>query len=157
MVITSYTLANRKLLVNCHPCGCISIAIVDIFLLGIFYRNQIYQKLTKMSDKILVIISTGEREKVLTALMYAKNTMKYGWLSDVKVIFFGPSENLLVSDSDVRESAKELANLSHPLACKIISDRDGISERIEQMGIEVDYVGIIIADLLQDEYTPMIW
>jgi hypothetical protein len=111
----------------------------------------------RMSDKILAIISTGDREKVLTALMYAKNNIKYGWLAEVKVIFFGPSENLLVSDSDVRESAKELANLNQPLACKMLSDRDGITERIEGMGIEVDYVGIIIADLIQDGYTPMVW
>jgi len=110
-----------------------------------------------MSDNLLVIISTGDREKALTALMYAKNTIKYGWLSDVKVIFFGPTENLLVSDSDVRESAKELANLGQPLACKILSDRDGISDRIEKMGIEVDYVGSIIADFLRDGYTPMVW
>jgi hypothetical protein len=110
-----------------------------------------------MSDKLLVIISTGDREEALTALMYAKNNIKYGWLSDVKVIFFGPTENLLVSDSDVRESAKELANLAEPLACKMLSDRDGITERIEGMGIEVDYVGAIIADLLRDGYTPMVW
>jgi hypothetical protein len=113
--------------------------------------------LIRMSDKLLVIISTGDREKVLTALMYAKNNIKYGWLAEVKVIFFGSSENLLVSDSDVRESAKELANLNRPLACKMLSDRDGITERIEGMGIEVDYVRTIIADLIQDGYTPMVW
>ncbi|MFW9959206.1 MAG: hypothetical protein ACFFCT_14135 [Candidatus Odinarchaeota archaeon] len=113
--------------------------------------------LTKLSDKLLVIISTGDREKALTALMYVKNTIKYGWISDVKVIFFGPSENLLVSDSDVRESAKELANLSESLACKMLSDRDSITDRIEEMGIEVDYVGAIIAELLRDGYTPMVW
>jgi len=110
-----------------------------------------------MSDKLLVIIATGDREKALTALMYAKNTIKYGWLSDVKVIFFGPSENLLVSDTDVTASATELANLSHPLACQFLSDRDNISERIERIGIEVDYVGTIIADLLKEGYSPMVW
>jgi len=110
-----------------------------------------------MSDKLLVIISTGDREKALTALMYAKNNIKYGWLSEVKVIFFGPSENLLVSDSDVRDSAIELANLGETLACKLLSDRDGITKRIESIGIEVDYVGTIIADFLRDGYTPMVW
>jgi hypothetical protein len=110
-----------------------------------------------MSEKLLVIIASGDREKVLTALMYAKNTIKYGWLSEVKVIFFGPAENLLISDSDVRESAKELANLDEPVACRFLSDRDGTTKRIEDMGIDVDYVGTIIADLLRDGYTPMVW
>lgn len=110
-----------------------------------------------MSDKLLVIISSGDREKVLTALMYSKNTIKYGWIPDVRVIFFGPAENLLASDTDVKESATELANYGSPLACKFLSDRDGISDHIETIGIEVDYVGTIIADLLREGYIPMVW
>ncbi len=110
-----------------------------------------------MSEKILVIIASGDREKVLTALMYAKNTIKYGWLEDVRVIFFGPSENLLVGDTDVSSSAKELANFGKPVACKFLSDRDAVSERIESLGITVDYVGSMIADLIKDGYTPMVW
>ena len=108
-------------------------------------------------SKLLVIIATGDREKALTGLMYAKNTIKYGWIDNVKVIFFGPSENLLVNDTDVTNSAAELAGLGQPIACKFLSDRDGISERIENMGITVDYVGSMIADLLKAGYTPMVW
>ena len=110
-----------------------------------------------MSDKLLVIISSGDREKVLTALMYAKNTIKYGWLEDVRVIFFGPSENLLVGDTDVSASAKELASFGKPVACKFLSDRDSTSERIESLGITVDYVVSMIADLIKDGYIPMVW
>jgi len=110
-----------------------------------------------MSSKLLVIIASGDREKVLTGLMYAKNTIKYGWIDDVQVMFFGPSENLLVSDTDVTSSAAELAGLGQPIACKFLSDRDGISKRIEGLGIAVDYVGAIIADLIRDGYTPMVW
>ncbi len=105
----------------------------------------------------MVIISSGNREKVLTALMYAKNNIKYGWIPDVRVMFFGPAENLLVSDSDVKTSAIELANYGTPLACKFLSDRDGISNHIEALGIEVDYVGAMIADLIRDGYVPMVW
>ncbi|TFG31392.1 hypothetical protein EU527_12535 [Candidatus Thorarchaeota archaeon] len=110
-----------------------------------------------MTEKLLIIIASSDREKVLTALMYAKNTIKYGWIPEVRVIFFGPAENLLVSDTDVTASAKELVNFSQPIACQYISDRDNITERIEKLGIKTDYVGSIIADLLNDGYTPMVW
>ncbi len=110
-----------------------------------------------MSEKLLVIIASGDREKVLTALMYAKNTIKYGWLENVRVIFFGPSENLLVSDTDITAAAAELAGLGQPVACKFLSDRDKTSERIESIGITVDYVGSMIADLIKDGYVPMVW
>jgi hypothetical protein len=110
-----------------------------------------------MTTKLLVIIASGNRETVLTALMYAKNTIKYGWIEDVRVIFFGPSENLLVNDTDVTNSASELAGLRQPVACKFLSDRDGISKRIESLGVSVDYVGSMIADLLKEGYTSMVW
>jgi hypothetical protein len=116
-----------------------------------------YSEIFKMSSKLLVIIATGDREKALTALMYVKNTIKYGWLEEVKILFFGPSENLLVSDTDVTNSATELAGLGQPIACKFLSDRDGISKRIEGLGIAVDYVGSMIADLISEGYTPMVW
>ena len=110
-----------------------------------------------VSDKLLVIISSSDREKVLTALMYAKNNIKYGWIPEVRVMFFVPAEHLLANDSDIRTSATELANYGTPVACKFLSDRDGISSHIESLGIEVDYVGAMIAELLRDGYTPMIW
>ena len=39
-----------------------------------------------MSSKLLVIVATSDKEKAQTALMYAKNAMKRGWLDDVKVL-----------------------------------------------------------------------
>jgi hypothetical protein len=86
-----------------------------------------------MSSKLLVIIATGEKEKALTGLMYASRTLTEGWMDKVKIIFFGPSERLLVED------------------------RDGISEKIEDLGVKVDYVGTIISDLLKDGYVPMVF
>jgi len=52
-----------------------------------------------MAAKVLVIISTAEKEKALTGLMYAVNAQKNRWVAHLKVIFFGPFENLLTSDA----------------------------------------------------------
>ncbi len=109
------------------------------------------------NQKLLVIIASSDREKVLTALMYARNTVKFGWLEDVKVMFFGPAENLLVSDEAVSHEAQILADVVEPIACKFIADRDEISPQIEELGVTVDYVGTRIADLLKEGYVPMVW
>ena len=45
-----------------------------------------------MASKIMVIISTAEKEKALTGIMYAVNAQKNGWVDEVKVVFFGPFE-----------------------------------------------------------------
>jgi hypothetical protein len=110
-----------------------------------------------MSSKVVVIISTGESEKALTGLMYARNAMQRGWMNEVKVIFFGPSERLLIEDESVAEMAKEISATVTPLACKFISDRDGVSEKIENLGVKVDYVGEIISELLKDGYAAMVF
>ena len=110
-----------------------------------------------MKDKLLVIIASGDADKVLTALMYAKNAIKYNWIPEVRVVFFGPSQGLLVNNDRVSESAIELAEFGTALACKFISDRDKQSEDIEGMGIEVRYVGEEISELIKNGYTPMVW
>ena len=110
-----------------------------------------------MSDKALVIIATGETEKALTGLMWSTNALRFGWMEDVRVIFFGPAQNLALENDQVKEMAQGLAEAEKPIFCKFISDRDGNSEQLEQMGMEVQYVGKIIADFIKDGYVPMVW
>ena len=110
-----------------------------------------------MSSKVLMIISTGEAEKALTGLMYAFNAIRFGWLDDVKVIFFGPSQKLLVEDERVSRAAQEITAKEKPSVCKYISDQDGTSEKIEEFGLEVVYVGPVISDFIKDGYVPMVF
>jgi len=110
-----------------------------------------------MTDKVVVIIATGDKDKALTGLMYAKNALKRGWLEDVKVVYFGPSENLMVENADVASAAIEVASLGETYACKAISDREKISEKIDDMGVRVEYVGSIISDYIKQGYVPMVW
>ncbi|MGD2141968.1 MAG: hypothetical protein PVH79_00640 [Candidatus Bathyarchaeota archaeon] len=110
-----------------------------------------------MSPKLLVIVATGDKEKAQTALMYAGNAIKRGWLDDVKVVFFGPSETLLTKDDTLMDQAREIAEKGGSFACKYISDRDGISSKIEKLGVRVEYVGSIISDFIKEGYIPMVW
>ena len=89
--------------------------------------------------------------------MYARNAIKREWLDDVKIIYFGPSEQLIYNDIDVANAAIELASMGESYACKAISDRDGISEKIDSMGVKVEYVGSIISEHIKQGYVPMVW
>ena len=110
-----------------------------------------------MSSKVLVIIATGEEEKALTGLMYASKTMSEGWLDEVQVMFFGPSERLLVENEEIAREAKELCTVQKPIACKFIADRDSISDQIEGLGLKVEYVGAIISDFIKQGYVPIVF
>jgi hypothetical protein len=114
-------------------------------------------EVTQMSSKIIVIITSAEKQVVQTALMYSKNTTKHGWLDDVKTILFGPSEQLVATDHELANEVRELCNISNGFACKFISDNEGTSESLANLGLKIEYVGTIIADLLKQGYTPMVW
>ena len=110
-----------------------------------------------MKAKVLVIISTAEKDKALTGIMYAVNAIKNQWVDDLKVIFFGPFENLLGEDPQVAEAAAQLLEYQKPTACKFLADRDGLSEKLEGMGMDVDYVGTIISAYIAEGYAPMVF
>ncbi len=110
-----------------------------------------------MNSKLIVVIATGDREKALAGLMYARNVLKYRWLDDIKVVFFGPSEKLAAHDEKVAGSIKEIAEKSDCFACKAISDREGVSETLEKAGMRVEYVGDIVSEAIKEGYLPMVW
>ena len=110
-----------------------------------------------MSSKLLVIIASAEKEKALAGLMFARNAIKKAWMDDVKIIFFGPSERLIVTDKQLSNEVIEIATIGEAFACKAISDRDGFSENIEKLGVKVEFVGSKISKLVKQGYVPMVW
>lgn len=112
-----------------------------------------------MSDKALVIISTSDAAKARTGLMWSMRCLQEGWLEDVKVVFFGPGENVLLEDREARKLVQEIqkAGPGQTLACKALADRDGTTSAIEELGVEVVYVGKIIADHIREGYAPLVW
>lgn len=110
-----------------------------------------------LGTKVLIIIATGDKEKALTGLMYATNALKHGWVDELKTIFFGPSQQLMVQDPDVSQAVQDLAQAGETIACKFIADNVGISDSTSQLGVQIKYVGTIISDLIKEGYVPMIW
>jgi len=110
-----------------------------------------------MADKVVVIIATKEKEKAITGMMYAKNAAKNKWLKDVKVVFFGPAEKLIAEDEEAGAYAADIAQLTETYACKYLSDRDNISDKIRKQNIKIENVGTIISDYVKDGYETMVW
>ena len=110
-----------------------------------------------MASKVVVIISSGEKEKALTGIRYAFNAQKNKWLDDVKVFFFGPFEDLVCEDEEVADFASQLLEYETPIACKRLSDNAGISGKLEDLGVNVDYVGSLISGYLSEGYVPLVF
>ncbi len=111
-----------------------------------------------MAGKVVIIISTSDLEKARTGAMYAMNALLQGWLDEVKIFFFGPAQDLLLKDAELQNFVKEVSAMEEtPVACKFISDRDHNSEQISQLGVQVEPVGYLISEYINDGYVPMVW
>ncbi len=112
-----------------------------------------------MAEKALVIIASGAeaREKALTGIMYAVNAVRYKWLEDVRLIFFGPSEPLLLTDDDEIKKNMEIIQRTGlvPMACAAIAREEGIEPALLEKGIKVEYVGSIISSLIKEGYAVL--
>jgi hypothetical protein len=110
-----------------------------------------------MANQVLIILSSGEKGKALTGIRYATRAQEEKWLSEVKVILFGPVEKLIVEDEEVQTALMGLQAFETPVACKAISDKQGISERLAGIGLEVDYVGPLISRYIREGYVPLVF
>jgi len=111
-----------------------------------------------MNDKIVVIISTAEAEKARTGMMYAVNAVLQNWMSDVKLIFFGPAQELLLEDVVMKDFLLQFQQAEgKAVSCKFIADRDETDKDTTALGVKVEYVGSMISDLIKEGYVPLIW
>ena len=111
-----------------------------------------------MSSKLAVILVSGDAKVLEMGLMYARNTVKQGWMSDTQLYIFGPSEVTIGTDPGLQEMVREIiAEGTIPVACKWCSDKYGVSDLLLDLGCRVDYVGAAISKAIQDGYVPMTW
>ena len=110
-----------------------------------------------MANKVFVVLSSGDREVALeVGLVYPLNAAKKKWMDEVKLIIFGPSEKIVAYDTEVQGRIKELQEVGvEVMACKWCSDRMGISQTLEGIGIKVVHVGSVISDLLRDGWASL--
>jgi hypothetical protein len=110
-----------------------------------------------MATKLLVILSSGDREVALeVGLEYPLNAAKAKWMDEVKLIIFGPSEKIAAYDAEVRRKIDELRKAGiEVMACKWCADRMKITGILEEAGIKVVYVGPIISQLLRDGWASL--
>jgi hypothetical protein len=110
-----------------------------------------------MASKVFVMLSSADREVALeVGLVYPLNAKKKGWMEEVKVIIFGPSEKVAANDAEVQERLKQCQEAGvEVMACKWCADRMGITGKLESIGIPVVYVGSVISDLIKDDWASL--
>ena len=111
-----------------------------------------------LTNKLVVIWTSGDREVAIRmALMYTLNSKLNEWWDEVSLIVWGPSAKLLTEDQQLQEYATKIKQAGvEVLACKACADSYGVSEVLENMGINVMYTGQALTDFLKDGTTKVL-
>ena len=102
-------------------------------------------------SKLLVVWTSGDRDVALKMVfMYIHNAKLNGWWDQVQLLVWGPSSKLLSVDTELQEYVKKMKDAGIILtACKACADSYGVSESLQNMGIDVKYMGVPLTEMLK--------
>ncbi len=105
-------------------------------------------------DSLVVLWTSGDKEVATKMVfMYTLNAKKMNWWKAVILIVWGPSAKLLSEDAELQKKITEMKNEGIKLeACKACADQYGVSSILENLGIEVKYMGVPLTDYIKGEH-----
>ncbi|NQT24999.1 DsrE family protein [candidate division KSB1 bacterium] len=103
-------------------------------------------------DKLVVLWTSGDREVALKMVyMYTFNAKKWEWWDDITLIVWGPSAKLLSEDEELQAEVKKMLDVGVVVkACKGCADQYGVSEKLEELGVDVKYMGKELTDFIKE-------
>jgi hypothetical protein len=104
------------------------------------------------ADKLVVLWTSGDRDVALNMVfMYTLNAKLHNWWADVTFIVWGPSSKLLASDTELKDQIKKMKEAGIILeACKACADRYGVAGKLQELGIDVKYMGQPLTRYIKD-------
>lgn len=105
-----------------------------------------------MPDELVVIWTSGDRDVAIKMVfMYSTNSMLRGWWEKITLMVWGPSSKLLTEDKELQDHIKRMQELGvNVIACKSCSDSYGITEVLQELGVEVKYTGQILTNYIKN-------
>ena len=109
--------------------------------------------------KMIYIISSGEeaRDKAMAGLMMAVNMKKKGRVSELRLLFFGPSEKLVAKGgTDIDSLLKDAMDAGiYRSACIAIAEKNNLSENLKNKGISLEPAGEVLAKAMNEGFIPI--
>lgn len=111
----------------------------------------------KKSDKLLVVWTSGDREVALNMVhMYTLNAKIHNWWDEITLVIWGPSAKLLSEDEDIKDYIKKMIDVGINVeACKVCADNYNASEKLEELGVKVKYMGQPLTSYIKDDWKTI--
>jgi len=105
-----------------------------------------------MEDELFILWTNDNlitTEKMV--FMYAHNSILEGWWKKVTLIIWGSTAQLVAENKKVQEKLIVMMRDGVKIsACKACADQLGVSEKLEDMGIEVIYWGSPLTKIMKE-------
>ncbi len=111
--------------------------------------NQINDQ--ENQNELYVLWTSGDRNVALSMVfMYTFNSKIKGWWEDVCLIVWGPSAKLLSEDVELQDRVRQMIEAGiDVVACRACADMYGVSEVLEDLGVEVKGMGHPLSQILK--------
>lgn len=108
-------------------------------------------------DKLAILWTSKDKEVALNMLfMYTLNGKLRGWWDEIVLIIWGPSSKLVSEDIDIQEYIEKMIEVGVKIeACKACSDNYGVSKGLEDIGVEVKYMGEPLTEYLKTDWKTI--
>jgi hypothetical protein len=118
-------------------------------------ENIITKNNQSETSKLLVLWTSGDRDVALNMVfMYSYNAKKYEWWDTIRLIVWGPSAKLLAEDKELQQEINKMKTAGIELfACKACSDRYEVSDKLQELGINVKYIGQDFTTMLKNDWV----
>ncbi|SRR6056297_1681298 len=106
-----------------------------------------------MNDEKLVVMWTSrDRDIALqVAFLYTLNSKLRNWWKDVTFLVWGPSSKVLCEDAELQSFIPKMIEEGITVeACRKCSDNYGVSEKLEEMNIDVKYMGEPLTNYIKE-------
>ncbi len=111
------------------------------------------EKISNSNEKLTVLWTSGDREVALKMLlMYTINGKAKGWWQEINIIIWGPSAKLLSEDEELKEQVKKAMHVGVTFeACRACADLFGVTAALEELDVDVKYMGEPLTQLIKEK------
>ncbi|MDC7224692.1 MAG: DsrE family protein, partial [Spirochaetales bacterium] len=84
--------------------------------------------------------------------MYSRNALREGWWEGITIIVWGATVQYLATDEKIQQRIKEIsAQGVHVSVCRSCAEQLGVTDRIEELGVELKFWGASLTEILQSD------
>ncbi len=102
-------------------------------------------------DKLLVVWTSGDKDVAKNMVfMYTYNAKRQAWWKTVRFLVWGASSKLLAEDKELQDYLLKMKEEGVELfACKACADIYGVADKLESLGLDVQYMGVPLTEILK--------